>query len=121
MSLDLFNLNTGLSGSVNSIAATPKFLATTALDRFARIHSVEPPSELAGQQQNQKGQVLEKVFTKSVPSSIVWDEYSPTVSGKGDGHDDDNDGDDDDDIWRNMQHVGGESDSEERGSGKNRR
>ncbi|KAF8628347.1 hypothetical protein AX15_003887 [Amanita polypyramis BW_CC] len=105
----------GLSGSVNSIATTPKYLATAALDRFARIHSVEPPPERAGQQQNQKGQVLEKVFTKSIPTSIVWDEHSHAGE-KGEDEDED-----DDEIWTGMQHVGDESEPVDHGTSKHKR
>ncbi|KAK2466959.1 hypothetical protein APHAL10511_001217 [Amanita phalloides] len=90
----------GLSGSVNSIATAPKMLATTALDRFARIHSVFPLPKQVGQQQDQRGQILEKVFTKSIPTSVVWDGHLPAMLPLPN----DEDGDDDD-IWENMQHV----------------
>ncbi|KIL69706.1 hypothetical protein M378DRAFT_184111 [Amanita muscaria Koide BX008] len=94
----------GLSGSVNSIAATPRILATTALDRFARIHSVAPPPENAGQRQDHRGEVVEKVFTKSNPTCILWDGDSAICEKRN--------VDDDDGIWENMEHVGDESDGE---------
>ncbi|PFH54399.1 hypothetical protein AMATHDRAFT_662 [Amanita thiersii Skay4041] len=93
----------GLSGAVNSIATAPSVLATTALDRFARIHSVYPLPPEPGQQQKQKGQVLEKLFTKSMPTVVVWDQRIPTAPQ----NEDENEA-----IWKNMEHVGDESDSE---------
>ena len=101
---------------MNSIAAAPGILATTALDRFARIHSVHPLPESAGQQQDQRGQVLEKVFTRSVPISVVWDGHSPAQPSHSNGDDDD-----DDDVWGNMQHIGDESEAEEQAPSKHRR
>ncbi|KAF8350748.1 hypothetical protein F5887DRAFT_1269500 [Amanita rubescens] len=105
----------GLSGSVNSIALASGILATAAQDRFARIHSVHPLPELAGQRQDQRGQVLEKVFTRSLPSSIVWDGHSPTLFSHP------NDDDDDEDVWRSMQHIGDDSEVEEHAPSKHRR
>lgn len=89
------------------MAVTPKLLATTALDRFARVHSVCPPPELSGKQQDNRGSVLEKVFTKSVPTCIVWDGASTMCERAcGDG----------DDLWENMEHVADESESDMEGS-----
>jgi len=99
----------GLSGSVNAIAVTPKLLATTALDRFARVHSVCPPPELSGKQQGNRGTVLEKVFTKSIPTCIVWDGASTTCERAYE---------DNDDIWENMEHIADESGSDMEGSAR---
>ncbi|KAF8636642.1 hypothetical protein AX17_003450 [Amanita inopinata Kibby_2008] len=107
----------GLSGCVNSIATTPTLLATTALDRFARIHSVQPPTEGIRHQQDQKGQVLEKVFTKGVPTVVIWDNDIPITTGNAAIDDDD----DDEIIWRNMQHVEDDSDTETNIRNKHRR
>jgi len=94
----------GLSGSVNAIAVTPKLLATTALDRFARVNSVCPLPELSGKQQDSRGTVLEKVFTKSIPTCIAWDGAPTTCEGAYD------------DIWENMEDVADESESDMEGS-----
>jgi ribosome biogenesis protein NSA1 len=99
------------------MAIAPGILATTALDRFARIHSVYPLPKLVGQQQDQRGRVLEKVFTRSVPISVVWDGHSPTSLRHSNGCGDD----DDDDVWRNMQHIEDESEAEEDAPSKHRR
>jgi ribosome biogenesis protein NSA1 len=82
------------------MAVTPSLLATTALDRFARVHSVYPPPELLGGQQDHRGSVLEKVFTKGIPTCIVWDS-TPTICESAY-----------DDIWQNMEDVSDESDME---------
>jgi len=103
-----------LSGSVNSMALASGILATAAHDRFARIHSIHPLPELAGQRQDQRGKVLEKVFTRSVPSSIVWDGHSPTLPS----HPEDDE--DDEDVWKSMQHIGDDSEAEEHAPRKHR-
>ena len=92
---------------MNAIAVTPKLLATTALDRFARVHSVCPPPELSGEQQDNRGSVLEKVFTKSIPTCIVCDGTSAMCERAYE---------ENDDIWENMEHVADESESDVEGS-----
>ncbi|KAG6889308.1 hypothetical protein C0995_001964 [Termitomyces sp. Mi166 len=63
----------GISGAVTSLAPSPTLLASTALDRFVRIHSTFPLTQQIGQQQEQKGQILVNVFMKCTPTVIVWD------------------------------------------------
>jgi ribosome biogenesis protein NSA1 len=102
----------GIAGAVTSMAPSPAGLISTALDRYARVHSTYPPPAEAGQPQNNKGTVLEKVYLKSVPTCVVWDE----VAGEDadgmlrDGAAADSDGSDADDIWEDMQVVGDSED-----------
>jgi len=71
-------------------------LASTALDRFARIHSTSSPPEHAGKQVEKRGEVLQKVYTKSIPSVIIWDGNVSVLS-----EDKEND-----DVWDGMEGVG---------------
>ncbi|GLB35001.1 putative WD repeat domain 74 [Lyophyllum shimeji] len=84
----------GLSGAVTSIAPSHSVLATCALDRYVRIHSTFSPPQHAGQQQERKGEVLEKVFMKSIPSVIVWDQAADATSECAA---------EDDDVWETME------------------
>jgi len=94
----------GLAGAVTSIAPSPSLLASAALDRFSRIHSTFAPPSEARQQQEKKGEILDKIFMKSTPTVVIWDQDITTrVSDVIDAEDD---------IWNNMAHVGGDSDEE---------
>ncbi|TFY66144.1 hypothetical protein EVG20_g4943 [Dentipellis fragilis] len=100
----------GLSGAVTSIAASPTVLASSALDRYLRVHSRYPPPEDPNDQQEQKGEVLEKIFVKSIPTVIIWDksqEHSKQKDVEGEGEEES----DDEDVWEGMQNV--DDDSEE--------
>ena len=75
------------------MAPSPTVLASTALDRFARIHSTSSPPEHTGEQVETRGEVLEKVYTKSIPTVIVWDGSVLGLS-------------EDDDVWDGMEDIG---------------
>jgi ribosome biogenesis protein NSA1 len=99
-SLDL-SWHQGISGAVNSIAPAPSVLASTALDRFSRIHSTYPPPA-PGAQLERKGEVLSKVFMNSIPTVVRWDQDMPTKStSQGDQVADS----EDDEIWDTLKHV----------------
>jgi ribosome biogenesis protein NSA1 len=88
------------------MAPSPAGLISTALDRYARVHSTYPPPAEAGQPQNNKGTVLEKVYLKSVPTCVIWDEVADADHGDGmlrDGAGADGDGSDVDDVLEDMQ------------------
>ncbi|RDB21318.1 WD repeat-containing protein 74 [Hypsizygus marmoreus] len=88
----------GLSGAVSSIAPSPSVLGSASLDRFARIHSTFPPPLQAGHRQERKGEVLEKVFLKSTPTVIVWDQVvTPTTGPMAAAEEDD--------IWETMENI----------------
>jgi ribosome biogenesis protein NSA1 len=96
------------------MAPSPAGLVSTALDRYARIHSTYPPPTKAGNPQDDKGAVLEKVYMKSIPTCVLWDgvitgenadEVDAKDGGDHDGEDEDGDGDGDGDVWEGMQVV----------------
>ena len=100
------------------MAPSPAGLISTALDRYARVHSTYPPPAEAGQPQNDKGTVQEKVYLKCVPTCVVWDEVAGEEADHGDGMlldgaGADSDGSDADEIWEGMQVV------EDRGDERN--
>ncbi|KAN0140840.1 WD40-repeat-containing domain protein [Lactarius tabidus] len=94
----------GIAGAVTSIAPSPTGLVSTALDRYARVHSTYPPPTEVGQPQDNKGAVLERVYMKSVPTCVIWDEVAGEDADKGDGklRDDAEVDSDTDDIWEGM-------------------
>jgi ribosome biogenesis protein NSA1 len=87
------------------MAPSPTELVSTALDRYARVHSTYAPPVEAGQPQDNKGAVLEKVYVKSVPTCVIWDEVTGEDADQGDGmrRDDAGVDSDADDIWEGMQ------------------
>jgi ribosome biogenesis protein NSA1 len=96
---------------------SPTGLVSTALDRYARVHSTFPPPIEAGQAQDDKGAVLEKVYMKSVPTCVIWDGVTDDDAdvdaehddehemrgGGGGGGDGDSGDDDEEDMWEGMQ------------------
>ncbi|KAG6911489.1 hypothetical protein DXG01_014563 [Tephrocybe rancida] len=96
----------GISGAITSSAPSPSFLASAAFDRFVRIHSTFSPPRETGQQQEQKGKILDKIFMKSTPTVIIWDRAvrqetaitTPEV----------------DDVWETMATTGADSDDDTR-------
>jgi ribosome biogenesis protein NSA1 len=115
----------GLAGSITSMAPSPAQLVSTALDRYARVHSTFPPPPEAGQPQDDSGAVLEKVYMKSIPTCVVWDgaaneedanndDDNDVRCGDGDGNGDSLDDDEDDeDVWERMQVAGNSEDEGE--------
>ncbi|KAJ7343536.1 hypothetical protein DFH08DRAFT_230202 [Mycena albidolilacea] len=101
----------GLSGAVTSMASSPSFLVSTALDRYCRIHTSFPPPPEAGQNQDNKGQVVEKVFMTSVPTVVAWDGVEATTSAPVAEAEDD-------DVWDDMENI---EDSDDESKGKKRR
>jgi ribosome biogenesis protein NSA1 len=110
----------GLSGAVTSIASSPTFVASTALDRFVRVHSTSVPPQQAGQQVEKKGEVLDKVYTKSIPTVVIWDGDTANI-GLNIGNTDDGEIDNEDDnVWETMQNVGdSDGDDVPRGAKRN--
>ncbi|KAI0273394.1 hypothetical protein BC834DRAFT_928522 [Gloeopeniophorella convolvens] len=108
----------GLAGAITAMAPAPTGLVSTALDRYARVHSTHAPPAEAGQAQDEKGAVLEKVYMKSVPTAVVWDGVPDADAGGGDddereGGDDGDESDDGEDVWEGMEEVGEDSDEGE--------
>lgn len=98
----------GIAGAITSMAPSPAGLVSTALDRYARVHSTYPPPAEAGQPQNNKGTVLEKMYLKSIPTCVVWDEVEGEDADhhsdgmRRDGAGADSEGSDAD-VWEGMQ------------------
>jgi len=114
------------------MASSPTQLVSTALDRYARVHSTFPPPPEVGQPQDDKGAVLEKVYMKSIPTCVVWDgnvneddadndDDNDVRCGDGDESGDSLDDDDDDeDVWEGMQAAEdeGETQAQRRRTGR---
>ncbi|KAF4576526.1 hypothetical protein EYR36_000876 [Pleurotus pulmonarius] len=97
----------GYKGSVSSVAPSQSLMASASLDRYVRIHSIFPPPLQVGKAQDEKGDVLEKVFVTSIPIAVFCDEETTFRSdAERPGEDDE----DDDDIWHNMEGVDDEQD-----------
>lgn len=93
----------GLSGAVTSLAPSPTCVASTCLDRFARIHSnTTPPQQVRGQVEK-RGEVVDKVYTKSIPTIVVWDGDVSSASDR-DAKQEDESGDDN--VWGTLENVG---------------
>lgn len=75
-------------------------MASASLDRYVRVHSIFPPPLQAGKAQDEKGDILEKIFVTSIPTTIIC--YEETLSADTERQDED---EDDDDIWLNMEGV----------------
>ncbi|CDO70793.1 hypothetical protein BN946_scf184798.g109 [Trametes cinnabarina] len=107
------SLETGLAGAVTSVATAGALMASAAQDRFVRLHSTFSPPAQPGQQQEHKGDVLDKLYVKVTPTVIVWDGVaadSPNSLGEYEGEDD---------VWDQMQAV--VSDSEDEGKASRRK
>ncbi|PCH38250.1 hypothetical protein WOLCODRAFT_149194 [Wolfiporia cocos MD-104 SS10] len=93
----------GLSGAVTSLASSSGLLASVSQDRFFRLHSTFPPPTEVGSQQEQKGEVLDRVFTKTIPSDVIWDgilgDERTDNAAESDGEDAG------DDMWEAMEDV----------------
>ncbi|KAJ3485694.1 hypothetical protein NLI96_g4784 [Meripilus lineatus] len=106
----------GLSGAISSVAPSPSFLATASQDRFLRLHSTFPPPKQPADQQENKGQVLDKLYMKVAPTVVVLEQAEEpleTTHASLEG-----DGDQDDDVWDKMEDAEVESDGEHRISRK---
>ncbi|KAK0240194.1 hypothetical protein EDD85DRAFT_824627 [Armillaria nabsnona] len=90
----------GISGTVTSIAPSPSVIASASLDRYFRLHSTVPPPSEIGHNSEDKGQVLDKIYTKSIPTVIVWDGDTAAVSRA-----DASAGNEDDAVWDAMENV----------------
>ncbi|KAF9030760.1 WD40-repeat-containing domain protein [Panaeolus papilionaceus] len=98
----LYGYKVGIAGAVNSLAFSSSYLASTSLDRYLRVHSVVAPPLKPAAQQNERGEVLTKVYTTSTPTSVVWNPRSLTTSEE---TNDQEAGEGDDDIWQKMEHI----------------
>ena len=90
------------------MACAPHHVGTTSLDRFFRLHGTA--SEASAK--DRKGQTLEKVYTKSIPTVVVWDSsYEDGQSSMPEG--DEGEGDE---VWEDMQNAEDDKDEDEKSS-----
>jgi ribosome biogenesis protein NSA1 len=77
-------------------------MATTALDRYCRIHSTFPPA--SNHQEQCRGEVLKKLYATGTPTTIVWGGslYTESTSNAGGVLEDG----EDDELWKGMVTVG---------------
>jgi len=80
------------------MAPSPSLLVSTALDRYCRIHTSFPPPPEAGQNQDNKGEVVEKVFMTSIPTVVAWDGVESTAPAAEPEAEDD-------DVWDDMENI----------------
>lgn len=114
-------IKAGLSGAATSFAPISKsHLASTSFDRIFRLHSVFSPPIQPNVQQSKKGVVIGQDFLKNAPTAVVWDEFEPDTSVKGD--------QDNDDVWGEMkvreedyESVASDESEEERKPSKSRK
>lgn len=97
----------GLAGAVTAMSSCPSFLASASEDRFLRFHSTFAPSAQVGQQQEHKGEVLDKLYIKVKPTAVVWDRHVDiNVRGTQDQIDGSESEGDVDDVWDRMEDIG---------------
>jgi len=106
----------GLSGAVNAIAPAPSLLVSVAQDRFLRLHSTFSPPPEAGQQQENKGSVLDKLYMKTIPTVVVWDQRKDAEIDQTEGGGSNDDDVSDEDVWDALEDV--ESGDEDERKGK---
>ena len=97
----------GLAAAVTSISPSMSLLASGAHDRFVRLHSTFPPPTQVGQQQEDKGQVLDNFYLKVVPTVIVADIGQETQDAELSLEEDEVDPDD---VWDQLEVVEHEDD-----------
>lgn len=88
-------------------------MASTANDRYARIHSTFPPPPREGQNNDRKGEVTKKVYVASIPTVVIWDDAVDAAKDAA------LPSEENDDVWNDMEEIG-DSDAETRGSKKHR-
>ncbi|TCD64435.1 hypothetical protein EIP91_004080 [Steccherinum ochraceum] len=110
----------GLAGAVTSIASSGPYLASGSQDRFLRLHSTFAPPTVEGQHQEHKGDVLDKLYIKVIPTCIVNDPtYTASDDVVKDGEDAEEEEKDDDAVWEGMEEA--DSDAEEGASTRNKK
>lgn len=89
-------------------------MASASQDRYVRLNSTFPPPAEAGQQQEQKGEVLDKQYMKVVPTVVVWDEVVAAEETPAEREENEQE----DEVWDAMQAAN--SDSEDEGKSARR-
>lgn len=98
------SLFAGISGTITSLACAPHHVGSTSLDRFFRVHETASEASRKGR----KGQTVENLYTKSIPTVVVWDasyedgKSSLPEDGEREG----------DQVWEDMKHAEDDSDND---------
>ena len=101
-----------LQGTITDISPTiGHFLGSSSQDRYFRFHSTFPPPEIAGRNQEERGEILGSVFMKSIPTSVVADTSCRPSAGQKKGEADDGDGDR---VWEDLEDVYSDEEDVER-------
>ncbi|TDL27505.1 hypothetical protein BD410DRAFT_875557, partial [Rickenella mellea] len=94
-----------MAGTVISMTAAPgQYLASTARDKYFRLHSTFPPPVKEGAQQEKRGEVLGSLFTKKANTVVIHDPRNVVASGQPSKRGED----DGEDPWIGMQRVNDE-------------
>lgn len=95
----------GISGTVTSLACAPHHVGSTSLDRFFRLHGTA--SEASAK--DKKGQTLERVYTKSIPTVVAWDSSYED----GQSYTPEDDEGEEDQVWEDMEDAEDDGEDEE--------
>lgn len=87
-------------------------------DRYLRLHSSFPPPAEVGQQQEHKGEVLDKLYMKVKPTVVVWDGRASEISNTVQPGEDDDKDENDDDVWNKLQDAESDDEAGERKKAK---
>ena len=91
------------------MACAPHHVGSTSLDRFFRLHGTA--SETSAK--DNKGHTLEKVYTKSIATVVVWDaSYEDSRSPAPE-----DDESEEDQVWEGMENAGDGGDHNVEGQG----
>jgi len=93
------------------MTSCPSLLGSTSLDRFFRLHSTHPPPAEASRRQEQRGEVLEKVYMKTIPTVCIYGRESHDTGTKRP-----EDVSHQDDVWDNMESIAEVDDGASSGS-----
>ena len=94
---------------MTSVAPAQSYMASVSQDRFLRLHSTFGPPAEAGKNQDHKGEVLDKLYMKVVPTVVVWDGSTDASESTPDEEDEGVD-----DVWDAMQAAEDDSEDEEK-------
>ncbi len=102
---------------MTSVAPARSFMASASQDRFVRLHTTFGPPAQEGQQQDQKGEVMDKLYMKVVPTVVIWDGQDASDRRAAER---DEEGVDDD-VWDTMQAAESDCEDEDKAAKKKTR
>ena len=95
---------------MTSIAPAHALMASTSQDRYVRLNSTFGPPAEAGQQQEQKGEIVGKEYMKVVPTVVVWDGVMDAKETTAEREEEEPE----DEVWDAMQTAESDSEDEEK-------